>query len=143
MESSQVANSDVGSSPRVWGTYSQSLQIEARPLEALAPYARNPKQHGEEQLAKLVSSLREFGWTFPILTDEHGEVIAGHGRLLAAQRILKHGWTIPGWPDTSTAPVLAKDGLTESQKRAYRILDNRVAEESGWDQELLSLELGL
>lgn len=121
--------------------HSQYLQIEARPLEALAPYARNPKQHGEEQLAKLVSSLREFGWTFPILTDEHGEVIAGHGRLMAAQRILKHGWAIPGWPDTNTAPVLAKEGLTESQKRAYRILDNRVAEESGWDHELLSLEL--
>lgn len=121
--------------------HTQHLHIEARPLEALAPYARNPKQHGEEQLAKLVSSLREFGWTFPILTDEHGEVIAGHGRLLAAQRVLKHGWTIPGWPDASTAPVLAKGGLTESQKRAYRILDNRVAEESGWDQDLLSLEL--
>lgn len=119
----------------------QQSNIEARPLEALAPYARNPKLHGEEQLAKLVASLREFGWTFPILIDEAGEVIAGHGRLLAAQRILKYGWTIRGWPDTGTAPVLMKAGLSESQKRAYRILDNRIAEESGWDKDLLALEL--
>lgn len=105
------------------------------------PYARNPKQHGEEQLSKMVASLREFGWTFPILIDEHGEVIAGHGRLLAAQRVFKHGWTIPGWEDTGTVPVLSKQGLSENQKRAYRILDNQIAEESDWDRELLSLEL--
>lgn len=122
-------------------TLLHTLQIDARPLDTLAPYARNPKQHGDEQVAKLVSSLREFGWTFPILTDEHGEVIAGHGRLQAAQRIHRNGWQIPGWPDTGTVPVLVKAGLTESQKRAYRILDNRVAEESGWDDELLALEL--
>ena len=119
----------------------QFPQIEAKPLEALVPYARNPKQHGEEQLAKMVASLREFGWTFPILTDEQGEVIAGHGRLLAAQRVHKFGWSIPGWDDTGTVPVLSKQGLSDNQKRAYRILDNRIAEESGWDKELLSLEL--
>lgn len=119
----------------------QFPQIEAKPLEALVPYARNPKQHGEEQLAKMVASLREFGWTFPILTDEQGEVIAGHGRLLAAQRVHKFGWSIPGWEDTGTVPVLTKQGLSDNQKRAYRILDNRIAEESGWDKELLSLEL--
>lgn len=119
----------------------QFPQIEAKPIEALTAYARNPKQHGEEQLAKMVASLREFGWTFPILTDEQGEVIAGHGRLLAALRVQKYGWAIPGWKDTGTVPVLCKQGLSENQKRAYRILDNRIAEESGWDTELLSLEL--
>lgn len=122
-------------------TLLHTLQIDARPHDAIAPYARNPKQHGDEQIAKLVASLREFGWTFPILTDEDGEVIAGHGRLLAAQRIHANGWMIPGWPDTGTVPVLEKTGLTDAQKRAYRILDNRVAEDSGWDDELLALEL--
>jgi hypothetical protein len=63
------------------------------------------------------------------------------GRLLAAQRIASNGWTIPDWPDTSMVPVLAKVGLTDGQKRAYRILDNRVAEDSGWDDELLTLEI--
>jgi ParB-like chromosome segregation protein Spo0J/SAM-dependent methyltransferase len=116
-------------------------QIEARPLEALAEYARNAKRHDESQIAKLVSSLREFGWTFPILTDEAGEIIAGHGRLMAARRCLEHSWAIPGWPDAGKAPVLVKAGLSESQKRAYRILDNRVAEDAGWDEALLKLDL--
>ena len=66
-------------------TFLHTLQIKVHPLDSLAPYARNPKRHGEEQIGKLVASLREFGWTFPVLTDETGEIIAGHGRLLAAQ----------------------------------------------------------
>ncbi|MCL2076343.1 MAG: site-specific DNA-methyltransferase [Betaproteobacteria bacterium] len=122
-------------------TLMHTPQIKVQLLEAIAPYACNPKQHDEEQIGKLVASLREFGWTFPVLTDETGEIIAGHCRLLAAQRILKNGWTIHDWPDIKTAPVLEKHGLTESQKRAYRILDNRVAEDSEWNDELLSLEL--
>lgn len=118
-----------------------NLAIERRPLSALVPYARNAKKHPEAQLAKLVSSLREFGWTFPILVDETGEVIAGYGRLLAAQRILQHGWKIPDWADTGFAPTLCRQGLSEAQKKAYRLLDNRVAEEAGWDKDLLTLEL--
>jgi ParB-like chromosome segregation protein Spo0J len=117
------------------------LSFGSRPLESLAPYARNTRRHSEAQIVKFIGSLREFGWTVPILTDETDEIIAGHGRLTAAQRIHKQGWQIPGWTDTSTAPILVKAGLTESQKRAYRILDNRLAEDSGWDSELLALEL--
>jgi ParB-like chromosome segregation protein Spo0J len=122
-------------------TFPHTLHFDAKPLESLAPYARNTRRHSEAQIVKFIGSIREFGWTVPILTDETDEIIAGHGRLTAAQRIHKQGWQIPGWTDTSTAPVLVKAGLTESQKRAYRILDNRLAEDSGWDSELLALEL--
>ncbi|MGQ5525574.1 site-specific DNA-methyltransferase [Chitinimonas sp. PSY-7] len=119
----------------------QYPNIEARALESIAPYARNPRSHPEEQIAKLVASLREFGWTFPILIDETGEVIAGHGKLIAAQRVDKYGWDIPNWPDTTTVPVLVKSDLTPEQRRAYRILDNKIAEESEWVEDLLALEL--
>ena len=103
--------------------------IELWPLERLQPYAKNAKLHGEDQVAKIAASIAEFGWTVPVLVGEDGEVIAGHGRILAAQKL-----------GLSEAPVIVLGHLTEDQRRAYRIADNRLAE-SGWDDALLSAEL--
>lgn len=117
------------------------LNIQLIDIQKIIPYAKNAKIHNEAQIAKLVASLKEFGWTFPILTDENNEIIAGHGRLLAAQRIFQNSWKIFNWQDNSKIPVLQKTDLSASQKKAYRILDNKVAQDSGWDNELLALEL--
>lgn len=103
--------------------------IEQRPLESLQPYAKNAKMHGPEQVAKIAASMAEFGWTVPCLVAEDGELIAGHGRVLAAAHL-----------GLSKAPVIILGHLTEAQRRAYRIADNRLTE-SPWDEALLSAEL--
>ncbi|WP_374349188.1 ParB N-terminal domain-containing protein [Chitinimonas sp.] len=118
-----------------------ALDFESRALSSLSPYAGNARTHSAAQINKLAQSLVQFGWTVPILVDELGEIVAGHGRLLAAKAVLAEGWAIPGWSDASTAPVLTKRGLSPEQKRAYRLLDNRIATEAGWDKDLLALEL--
>lgn len=104
--------------------------VERRSLSELLPYARNAKKHSEAQVAQLAASLREWGWTIPLLVDEEGTIIAGHGRVLAAQRL---EWT--------EAPVMVARGWTPAQVRAYRIADNRLAQNSAWDLDLLSAEL--
>lgn len=104
--------------------------VERRPLDELIPYARNAKNHTEAQVVQLAASMREWGWTMPVLIDEHGSIIAGHGRVLAAQRLQ---WT--------EAPVMVARGWTPAQVRAYRIADNRLAENSAWNFELLAGEL--
>lgn len=109
-------------------TYAE--KIERWPLDRLVPYARNPRTHAPEQVAQIASSIREFGFTNPILVDAQGGVIAGHGRLLAAQQL-----------GLSEVPVLVLDHLSEVQKRAYVIADNKLALNAGWDEELLALEL--
>ena len=103
--------------------------IEQWPLARLQPYARNAKQHGADQVAKIAASMAEFGWTVPCLVSEDGELIAGHGRVLAATQL-----------GLLEAPVIVLGHLTEAQRRAYRIADNRLAE-SPWDEALLSAEL--
>jgi len=100
------------------------------PIEMVIPYGRNARTHSEEQVAEIAGSLMEFGWTFPILVDEHNVVLAGHGRLLAAQKI-----------GLQKVPILVRDDLTESQKRAYRITDNKLGLNAGWDDNMLRLEL--
>ena len=104
--------------------------IETWPLERLQPYAKNAKLHGEDQVAKIAASIAEFGWTVPVLVGEDGEVIAGHGRILAAQKL-----------GLSEAPVIVLGHLTEEQRRAYRIADNKLTELGAWDEALLSAEL--
>ena len=104
--------------------------IELWPLERLQPYAKNAKLHGEDQVAKIAASIAEFGWTVPVLVGEDGEVIAGHGRILAAQKL-----------GLTEAPVIVLGHLTEEQRRAYRIADNRLTELGAWDDALLSAEL--
>ena len=106
------------------------LQVEYREVEALIPYARNPRTHSEAQVAKIAASIVEFGWTSPVLVDGDNGLIAGHGRLAAARKL--------GLPEV---PVIELAHLTPTQKRAYVIADNRLALDAGWDEELLAVEL--
>ena len=101
------------------------------PISSCVPYAKNSRTHSDQQVAQIAASIKEWGWTTPILVDEHNGVIAGHGRLLAA-RLLKM---------TEVPVIIAKD-WTEAQKRAYVIADNKLALNAEWDNELLALELG-
>lgn len=105
--------------------------VERRPLEALVPYARNSRTHSPAQVAQLAASVRQWGWTMPVLIDEAGGIIAGHGRVLAAKQL-----------GLSEVPVMIARGWTEAQKRAYVIADNQLALSAGWDNDLLRAELG-
>lgn len=107
-----------------------SLQIEQRPIEALIPFARNARTHSDAQVAQIAASIVEFGWTNPVLVDGDSGIIAGHGRLLAARQL-----------KLTQVPVIELAHLSPAQKRAYVIADNRLAENAGWDEELLRLEL--
>ena len=105
-------------------------QVESRPLASLTPYARNPRTHNESQIAQIAASIVEFGWTNPILVDGDNGILCGHGRLAAARRL-----------GLTEVPVIELAHLTPAQKRAYVIADNRIAENAGWDDALLALEL--
>jgi len=106
--------------------------IEQWPLDRLKPYARNAKMHGADQVAKIAASMAEFGWTVPCLVSDDGELIAGHGRVLAAEKL--------GLRD---APVIVLGHLSDEQRRAYRITDNKLTELGEWDEAVLSGELQL
>ena len=108
-----------------------ALAIDYRPISDLIPYARNARTHSEAQVALIAGSIREYGFTNPVLVDGANGIIAGHGRVLAAGKL--------GLP---TVPVIELAHLSETQKRAYILADNRLAEQAGWDRELLALELG-
>jgi DNA modification methylase len=105
-------------------------RIETWPLERLKPYARNAKLHGADQVAKIAGSMAQFGWTVPVLVSGDGEVIAGHGRILAATQL-----------GLTEAPVIVLDHLTEEQRKAYRLADNKLTEIGAWDEALLAAEL--
>jgi DNA modification methylase len=109
---------------------SADLAIEYRPVEALIPYARNARTHSDAQVALIAGSIREFGFTNPVLVDGANGIIAGHGRVMAARHL---GMT--------TVPVIELAHLSEVQRRAYVLADNRLAERAGWDAELLGLEV--
>src|SRR4030088_355796 len=105
--------------------------VERWPTERLIPFARNARTHSDAQVSQIASSIREWGWTNPVLVAEDGTIIAGHGRVLAARKLrIAH------------VPVMIASGWTEAQKRAYAIADNKLTLNGGWDQELLGLELG-
>jgi len=106
------------------------VQIEYRTIEALIPYARNSRTHSDAQVAQIAASIREFGWTNPVLVDGENGIIAGHGRVLAARKL-----------GFEQVPVIELAHLSESQKRAYVLADNKLAENAGWDDELLRIEL--
>lgn len=113
-------------SESVW----QPGRIEHWPIDRLQPYARNPRTHSETQVAAIAASIARFGFTNPILVDEQQGVIAGHGRLLAARQL-----------GLTKVPVVVLDHLTEVERRAYVIADNRLGELADWDQDLLAEEL--
>ena len=106
------------------------LQIAWRPLGELIPYARNPRTHSDAQVAQIAASIREFGWTNPVLVDGSNGIIAGHGRVLAARKL-----------GLERAPVIELAHMSEAQKRAYVLADNQLALNAGWDEALLRLEL--
>ena len=107
-----------------------STQIEYRAVKDLKPYANNPRTHSPKQIRQIADSIRRFGWTNPVLIDGSDGVIAGHGRLEAAKFL-----------DMSVVPTLRFAHMSEAEKRAYIIADNRLAERAGWDDDLLAIEL--
>ncbi|MBB5220350.1 DNA modification methylase [Amaricoccus macauensis] len=107
------------------------LRLEHRPVDALIPYARNARTHSEAQVALIAGSIREFGFTNPVLVDGESGIIAGHGRLLAARQL-----------GLRQVPVIELAHLTPAQKRALVLADNKLAERAGWDEQLLALEAG-
>lgn len=105
-------------------------QIEHLPVMALVPYAKNSRTHSADQVAQIAASMREFGFTNPVLVDEAGGIIAGHGRVMAAQTL-----------GIDRVPCIRLAHLTEAQKRAYVIADNKLALNAGWDEAVLAAEL--
>jgi len=104
--------------------------VERRPVASLIPYARNARTHSDEQVAQIAASIREFGWTIPVLVDEKGGLIAGHGRIMAARKL-----------GIAEVPVMVARGWSEAQKRAYVITDNKLTLNGGWSDDLLKSEL--
>jgi DNA modification methylase len=105
--------------------------VERWPIERLVPYARNARTHSGAQVDQIAASIREWGWTNPVLVSEDGTIIAGHGRVLGARKL-----------DLAEVPVMVATGWSEAQKKAYAIADNKLSLNAGWDEELLGLELG-
>ena len=105
------------------------MKIENIAIESLIPYARNSRTHSEEQVAQVAASIKEFGFTNPVLIDEQGGIIAGHGRTMAARKL-----------GLAEVPCIRMSHLTEAQKRAYVIADNKLALNAGWDEKMLALE---
>lgn len=108
-----------------------SPAIEMLPIEGLVPYANNSRTHSDEQVAQVAASIKEFGFTNPVLVDKDNMIIAGHGRMKAAMRL-----------GITEVPCIRLDHLNDFQKKAYIIADNKLAMNAGWDDELLRLELG-
>lgn len=106
------------------------MQIKQVAVEKLIPYVRNSRTHSDAQVAQIAASIKEFGWTNPILVDGTNGIIAGHGRLLAARKL-----------GQTEVPVIELAHMTESQKKAYVIADNQLAMNAGWDTSMLTLEL--
>lgn len=106
------------------------MKIETLPTDKLIPYARNTRTHSEAQVAQIAGSIREFGFTNPVLIDAENGIIAGHGRVMAAQKL-----------GLDKVPCIRLGHLTDTQRRAYIIADNKLALNAGWDEEMLGIEL--
>jgi hypothetical protein len=128
MKNSKGKGADVGASagPQKPG----AQQIELIPVVDLIPYARNARTHSEQQVGQIAGSIQEFGFNVPVLIDGQNSIIAGHGRVLAAQRL-----------KLDTVPCIRLTHLTDAQRRAYILADNRIALNSGWDESILAEEL--
>lgn len=103
---------------------------EIRKVSSLIPYVNNSRTHSDEQISQVASSIKEFGFTNPVLIDEDGGLIAGHGRVMAAKKL-----------NMDEVPCVVLEGLTKAQKKAYVIADNQLALNSGWDLDTLRLEV--
>ncbi|NBX86959.1 MAG: DNA methylase [Bacteroidetes bacterium] len=106
------------------------LKITYKPVADLIPYARNSRTHSDAQVAQIAASIREFGWTNPVLLDGDNGIIAGHGRVMAAQKL-----------GETQVPTIELGHLNPNQKRAYIIADNKLALNAGWDEQMLALEI--
>jgi hypothetical protein len=106
------------------------MTLDSLPTDQLIPYARNSRTHSDTQISQIIASIREFGFTNPVLIDEKNEIIAGHGRVMAAKRM-----------GLESIPCVRLTHLTQQQKRAYVIADNQIALNSGWNETLLAEEL--
>jgi hypothetical protein len=111
-------------------THNPADKVERWDITRLTPYARNSRTHSDEQIGQIAASIKEWGWTTPVLVDEDGSIIAGHGRTLAAQRL-----------KMTEVPVMVAKGWSDAKKRAYVIADNKLAMNAGWDEQMLALEL--
>jgi len=107
----------------------QNPEYKHRPVEDLIPYARNARTHSDEQVDKIAASIKEFGFLNPVIVDGENGIIAGHGRIMAAKKL-----------GLDEVPTVEAAHLTDAQKRAYILADNRLALDAGWDDELLRLE---
>jgi ParB-like chromosome segregation protein Spo0J len=105
-------------------------KVERRPVASLVPYAKNARTHSPAQINQIAASIKEWGWTVPVLLDEHDGIIAGHGRVLAAKKL--------GLVDV---PCMVARGWSDAQRKAYALADNKLALNAGWDEELLALEI--
>lgn len=105
-------------------------KIERRKVDDLIPYARNARTHSDDQVAQIAASIKEWGWTTPVLIDEDGGLIAGHGRVMAARKL-----------GIDEIPTMTATGWTKAQKRAYVLADNQLPQNAGWDSELLKVEV--
>ena len=108
-----------------------AFQVERRKVADLKPYKNNARTHSPEQVAQIAASIKEWGWTQPVLVDEADGVLAGHGRLEAAASL-----------GIAEVPVIVASGWSEAQKRAYVLADNQLALNAGWDENLLRVEIG-
>ena len=119
-----------GKERATFGERLRNLLVQLWPIDRLVPYARNARTHSDEQVAQVAASIKEFGWTNPILAGGDGVIIAGHARLLAARKL-----------GLTEVPVIVLDHLSETQRRALVLADNRLALNAGWDEEMLRVEL--
>ena len=106
-------------------------KVERWPIDRLIPNARNARTHSEAQVDQIAASIREWGWTNPVLVSEDGTIIAGHGRVRAARKL-----------GLTEVPVMVATGWTKAQIQAYALADNKLALNAGWDEALLALEIG-
>ena len=107
----------------------EELNIVYKPIKELKPYKKNAKKHSKEQVEQIANSIKEFGFTQPVIIDKHNSVVAGHGRILGAKKA-----------GLEQVPTVCLEDLTEEQIKAYRLVDNKL-NESEWDSELLNTEL--
>ena len=114
----------------IYRFFMTDLSIEYKSVDDLIPYVNNSRTHSDEQVTQVAASIKEFGFTNPILIDENNGIIAGHGRLMAAKKL-----------KLEQVPTITLEGLTDAQRKAYVIADNKLALNAGWDFDLLKIEI--